>query len=153
MGQAIPDQHPAVVLRSHYVHLRALLAVALVAVVGLSVAVVIVANDADEARTAATSEPANAIERGNSGTASGGTQAAPLPRRRLDGATDVAPRYDGGPNEGSADSGPSTNAPSGPSKRQAFPGEAREAGEPTRTDFGQARYDGGPQEGTRGPGR
>jgi hypothetical protein len=89
-----------VVLRSHYVHLRALLAVALVAAVGLSVAGVIVANDADEARTAATSQPANAIERGNSGTASGAMQAAPLPQRRLDGATDVAPRYDGGPHDG-----------------------------------------------------
>jgi hypothetical protein len=31
MGKAIPTQHPAVVLRSHYLQLRALLAVALIA--------------------------------------------------------------------------------------------------------------------------
>ena len=31
MGKAIPAQHPAVVLRSHYRHLRALLAIAMIA--------------------------------------------------------------------------------------------------------------------------
>ena len=36
------------VLRSHYVHLRALLVAALIAVLGLTGAVVIVANDSDE---------------------------------------------------------------------------------------------------------
>ena len=45
MGQTIPTQHPAVVLRSHYNHLRALLAAALTAIVGLTVAVVILATD------------------------------------------------------------------------------------------------------------
>lgn len=45
MGQAIPNQHPAVVLRSRYQQLRALLAVAMVAVVGLTVAVVVLAID------------------------------------------------------------------------------------------------------------
>jgi hypothetical protein len=56
MGHAIPRQQPAVVLRSHFDHLRALLAVALVAVVGLTVAVVILASDSDGAssRSAAT---------------------------------------------------------------------------------------------------
>ena len=48
MGKAVPEQHPAVVLRSHYVHLRALLVAALIAVLGLTGAVVIVANDSDE---------------------------------------------------------------------------------------------------------
>ena len=43
MGQAIPNQHPAVVLRSRYTQLRALLAIAMVAVVGLTVAVVVLA--------------------------------------------------------------------------------------------------------------
>jgi hypothetical protein len=51
MGQAIPTQHPAVVLRSHYNHLRALLAAALIALVGLTVAVVILATDNDAAST------------------------------------------------------------------------------------------------------
>jgi hypothetical protein len=41
MGKTIPAQHPAVVLRSHYRQLRALLAVAMIAVVGLTAAVVI----------------------------------------------------------------------------------------------------------------
>jgi hypothetical protein len=43
MGQAIPNQHPAVVLRSRYRQLRALLAIAMVAVVGLTVALVVLA--------------------------------------------------------------------------------------------------------------
>ena len=51
MPQTVPTQHPAVVLRSHYRHLRALLAIALVAVVGLTVAVVSLATD-DGATTA-----------------------------------------------------------------------------------------------------
>ena len=43
MSQAISTQHPAVVLRSRYQQLRALLAVAMIAVVGLTAAVVILA--------------------------------------------------------------------------------------------------------------
>jgi hypothetical protein len=45
MGKAISAQHPAVVLRSHYRQLRALLAIAMIAVVGLSAAVVILATN------------------------------------------------------------------------------------------------------------
>jgi hypothetical protein len=45
MSQAVPAQHPAVVLRSHYRNVRALLAIAMIAVVGLSVAVAILATD------------------------------------------------------------------------------------------------------------
>jgi hypothetical protein len=45
MGQALPNQHPAVVLRSRYTQLRALLAVAMVALIGLTVAVVVLAID------------------------------------------------------------------------------------------------------------
>ena len=44
MSQPISPQHPAVVLRSHYMQLRALLAVAMIAVVGLTVAVAILAD-------------------------------------------------------------------------------------------------------------
>jgi hypothetical protein len=47
MGQVIPSQHPAVVLKSHYKNLRALLAAALIAIVALAAAVVILANDDD----------------------------------------------------------------------------------------------------------
>jgi hypothetical protein len=46
------------VLRSHYRHLRALLVIAMIAVVGLSVAVVVLANDdAGSARTATPVSP------------------------------------------------------------------------------------------------
>jgi hypothetical protein len=66
MGQAIPSQHPAVVLRSTYRHLQALLATALVIVIGLSVAVVILANDEENGiTTAATAQPIQSIEYGN----------------------------------------------------------------------------------------
>jgi hypothetical protein len=54
MGQAIPRQHPAVVLRSHYRQLKALLAITMIAVVGLSVAVAILATN-DESSTGTTS--------------------------------------------------------------------------------------------------
>src|SRR5918996_4427123 len=57
MGQAIPAQHPAVVLRSRYTQLRTLLAVAMIAVVGLTVAVVILAGE-HGSRTTATSAAA-----------------------------------------------------------------------------------------------
>jgi hypothetical protein len=43
MSHTVPTQHPAVVLRSNYQHLRALLAIAIVAIVGLTVAVVVLA--------------------------------------------------------------------------------------------------------------
>jgi hypothetical protein len=43
MSSTVPAQHPAVVLRSAYLHLRALLAVAAIAVVGLTLAVVVLA--------------------------------------------------------------------------------------------------------------
>ena len=70
MGKAVPEQHPAVVLRSNYNHLRALLIAALIAVLGLAGAVVIVANDDDT--VGSTSTPA--IE---SGTGSPGRGPAP----------------------------------------------------------------------------
>ena len=47
MSNAILQQPPAVVLRSHYDRLRTLLVVALIAVVGLVVSVAIVASDGD----------------------------------------------------------------------------------------------------------
>ena len=45
MAQAVPTQHPAVVLRSHYRQVRALLAIAMIALVGLTGAVVVLATD------------------------------------------------------------------------------------------------------------
>jgi hypothetical protein len=117
MGQAIPAQHPAVVLRSHYTHLRILLAVAMIAVIGLSVAVAMLAADGGPATSASPaagrSQPAGAVlvapPRGQPGAQ---LRVAPLPAgRRYDGGPDEgtrgivtrAPsaRYDGGPDEGS----------------------------------------------------
>jgi negative regulator of sigma E activity len=45
MSNTVPAQHPAVVLRSTYQHLRAVLAIAMIAIVGLTVAVVVVATN------------------------------------------------------------------------------------------------------------
>ena len=124
MGKAIPTQHPAVVLRSHYSHLRALLAIAMIAVVGLTAAVVILAT----------------IDDRDTGASSATQLSAPGPT----GST----RYDGGPEEGSANI-----APSRPplTERQAFPGLAEQARQ-TVPALG-TRYDGGPEEGSRGAGR
>ena len=122
MGQAIPTQHPAVVLRSHDTHLRILLAIAMIAVVGLTVAVVILAGD-DGPGTSATpaagrSESAATVlrvpaSRGTWGTA---LRVAPQP---------TGTRYDGGPDEGT---------------------RGNLATQPPNT-----RADGGPEEGSRGP--
>jgi hypothetical protein len=100
MGEAISKQHPAVVLRSHYNHVRVLLAIAMIAVVGLAVAVVLVARD-DGGTGTVVSAPATA---------------APASPGNI--------RYDGGPEEGSADL--ASPVVSGPG----------------------VRYDGGPEEGS-----
>ncbi|HEX5895989.1 MAG TPA: hypothetical protein VFY47_06650 [Thermoleophilaceae bacterium] len=57
MGQAIPRQHPAVVLRSHFRQLKVLLAIMLVALVGLGATVAILATD-DESSISTTATPA-----------------------------------------------------------------------------------------------
>src|ERR671925_1867589 len=76
MGEAIPRQHPAVVLRSHFNHLRALLAVALIAVAGLTVAVVILATDSDEVGGASSAQSIEPIRYGAFNPATGRAQAA-----------------------------------------------------------------------------
>ena len=113
MGQAIPTQHPAVVLRSHYTHLRTLLAIAMVAVLALSVAVAILAFD-DGSGTSAGSAAATRSDpvRTMRETPAAGLRVGQVPAgRRYDGgpeegtrgAITQAPtsRYDGGPDEGS----------------------------------------------------
>jgi len=93
MGKAIPSQHPAVVLRSHYMRVRNLLAVAMVAIVGLSAAVVAIATDDDPVQS-------NAGSAGVSAPAPSGT------------------RYDGGPEEGTrgliSGQSPTTRSDGGP---------------------------------------
>jgi hypothetical protein len=88
MGQPFPTQHPAVVLRSHFKLVSWLLAVAMAAVVALSVAVVIVANDGDEITAP---------------TASAGAAAVPnaaVHAHPLESTAPAGVRYDGGPDEG-----------------------------------------------------
>jgi hypothetical protein len=94
MGQAIPRQHPGVVLRSQFNQLRALLAVAMVAVVGLTVAVVILATDTDQVSSTSTARPIESINYGNS-TVNPST-GFPLAADRPEAGT----RPDGGPEEG-----------------------------------------------------
>jgi hypothetical protein len=79
MGHAIPRQQPAVVLRSQFDHLRALLAVALVAVVGLTIAVVILASESDEVSSTSAAKPIESTR---------GALPAQLPNTRYEPSTD-----------------------------------------------------------------
>jgi hypothetical protein len=91
MGQAIPNQHPAVVLRSHFQVVRALLAVAMIAVVGLTVAVVVLATEDEpgmSARSAALTHR------------SAPSTFDPNSIKEVPGV-----RYDGGPEEGTRGNG------------------------------------------------
>jgi hypothetical protein len=168
MGEAIPRQHPAVVLRSHFNQLRALLAVALIAVAGLTVAVVILATD-DEAGTgsATVSAPAQAgTTRYDGGPEEGTRGVVPARQPNVDARPGV--RYDGGPEEGRAD----VTAAELPkvTQQQAFPGLAGQARDaqsdpsPAVKDYSMngatgdvapepqaqtgSRADGGPEEGS-----
>ena len=59
MSNTISAQHPAVVLRSSYLHLRALLAVATIVIVGLTVAVVVLSINGGNSATASTAASSN----------------------------------------------------------------------------------------------
>jgi hypothetical protein len=128
MSHSISPQHPAVVLRSHYVQLRALLAIAMIAVVGLTAAVVILATDGDEVSSTSSATPTEELRYGGFDPGAGRPESAPLPQREHP----LSSRYDGGPEEGSRGVRPSSAATSPP------------AG---------IRHDGGPEEGTSGLGR
>jgi hypothetical protein len=71
MSHQISQQHPAVVLRSHYVHMRALLAIAMIAVVGLTITVVLLATRENSTASASLPTPATS-SLGTSGTSAGG---------------------------------------------------------------------------------
>jgi hypothetical protein len=103
MGQAIPRQQPAVVLRSHFNQLRALLAVALIAMAGLTIAVVVLATD-DDADTV--SGPA-ATTRHDGGSEERSRGIVPACPPRPGWSCSPSARSDGGPEEGSADVSPS----------------------------------------------
>jgi hypothetical protein len=100
MGQVIPRQHPAVVLKSHYNALRGLLAAALIAIVALGATVAIVANDNDNDAGAPAKATASQPQQLPAGTRFDGG-----PNEGTRGITsNVAPapgtRFDGGPDEG-----------------------------------------------------
>jgi hypothetical protein len=173
MGKAIPAQHPAVVLRSHYNHLRALVAAAMIAVAGLTVAVVILANDSDQVSGTSVARPIESLNYGDFNPATGRPDSTST---RYDGgpeegtrgavpARQPGVRYDGGPEEGTAAltqrSAPATFDPN--SIKQP-PGVRYDGGpeEGTRGALSSdapsnaipgTRYDGGPEEGSRGSGR
>jgi hypothetical protein len=140
MGQAIPRQQPAVVLRSQFNQLRALLAVALIAVAGLTAAVVILAAD-DEVSTSGTSaealsglspqermrvEALSKLSPPQISSAFGhGIAVQPAARQPNVDASPGA-RYDGGPpSEGSADVTPAELPKV--TQQRAFPGLAGQA--------------------------
>jgi hypothetical protein len=163
MGEAIRSQHPAVVLRSHYNHMRALLAVAMIAVVGLTGAVVILATDDDPGTSAGSATQASTPSPAGSTRYDGGPGkgTAAIIQRSAPATFDPnsikeAPgvRYDGGPDEGTR--GPLT-APSSPSTRYDGGPEEGTRGAPSSDATSNAvpgpRYDGGPEEGTRGSGQ
>ena len=182
MGKAIPAQHPAVVLRSHYKQLRALLATAMIAVVGLTAAVVILATNDDRDTSASSaaqvSAPGPAETRYDGGPEEGtrGVIAARQPVVRYDGGPEegsraIVPaqqpttRYDGGPEEGSAAlTQRAAPATVDPDSIKSPPGARYDGGpeEGTRGALASdahsnavpgTRYDGGPEEGSRGSGR
>jgi hypothetical protein len=102
MGQALPTQHPAVVLRSHYEQLRALLAVAVIAVVSLTAAVVVLATHDDSgagsgaATQVSTPDPTGSTRYdGGAEEGSRGALSAGAPSNEAPGT-----RYDGGAEEG-----------------------------------------------------
>jgi hypothetical protein len=107
MGQAVPGQHPAVVARSQFNLLRALLAAALIAVIGLTVAVVILASDEGRLSDTSSATPTGHINYGGFDPATGRPETAPQAKREAQapaGSTRyVVPttRHDGGPEEGS----------------------------------------------------
>lgn len=99
MSPTIPSQHPAVVLRSHYQHVRAMLAIAMIAVVGLTAALVVVATDGDSPRVTRSSAPAATSSQPGDVRYDGG------PEEGTRGVRSPSPsglRYDGGPEEGSS---------------------------------------------------
>jgi hypothetical protein len=79
MAQAIPGQHPAVVLRSHYRLVRALFAVAMIAVVALTATVVIVASDGNGVSGTSSAQPGHSIDYGGFNPTTGRPGSAPLP--------------------------------------------------------------------------
>jgi hypothetical protein len=162
MGKAISAQHPAVVLRSHYRQLRALLAIAMIAVVGLTAAVVILATNDDRDTSAGFATQLSAPGPNGNTRYDGGPEEG---SRAIVPARQPSTRYDGGPEEGTAAltqrAAPATVEPdsikSPPSVR--YDGGPEEGSRGTLSSNASSnavrntRYDGGPEEGSRGSGQ
>jgi hypothetical protein len=140
MGKAIPTQHPAVVLRSQFNVVQALLALAMIAVIGLSAAVVIVANDDESAGTSSASQ-IESIDYGGFNPATGRPLAAPLPQSEAQAPAGTT-RYDGGPEEGSR----------GMSAKDYGQNSATGEVAPVPAQPDTPRFGGGAEESQRGPG-
>jgi hypothetical protein len=162
MDQAIPTQHPAVVLRSHHRQLRGLLAVAMFAVVGLTIAVVILATDDDRDLSAGSANTPSALTPQEQRWSAYDEAIGALTPKQLAAAfssASVAPgaRYDGGPEEGTRGV---VSAPHPGVRYDGGPDEGTAAltqrSAPATFDSNSiksppgVRYDGGPEEGTRG---
>ena len=156
MGQVIPRQHPAVVLKSHYKAVRALLAAALIAIVALAATVVILANDDDQVSgNTSSAQPIESINYGGFNPATG----KPVQQEALPNGT----RFDGGPDEGtrglstSAVPAPGTRFDGGPDEGTRGPqsyweqADARTSYQPAPDEGFKARA-GGPQVIPVGPG-
>ena len=100
MGQPIPAQHPSVVLRSQFKLVRTLLILAMAALLACSAAVVILANDDDQANPISKAAPAVQEQQLPAGTRfDGGPEEGTrglATQQRLPATT----RFDGGPEEG-----------------------------------------------------
>jgi hypothetical protein len=141
MGQPIPAQHPSAVLRSHSNLVRALLIIAMAALLACTAAVVILANDEDQISTATQATPHGQVQ-------------PQLPAgTRFDGGPDegtrglaaqrqlpVGVRFDGGPDEGSRGATSYYSSPNQRSSYQPAPADSSKdrAGGPTMIPQGPA---------------
>ena len=161
MGKAIPAQHPAVVLRSHYRQLRALLVIAMIGVVGLTAAVVILATNEDHDISAGSATQLSAPGPTGNIRYDGGPEEG---SRSIVFAQQPSTRYDGGPEEGTAAltqrAAPAIVDPdsierSSPARYDGGPDEGTRGALSSNLSSNAApgaRYDGGPEEGSRGSG-
>jgi hypothetical protein len=101
MGNAIPAQHPAVVLRWHLQIVRAALAAAMIAVVGLSIAVVMVATDTQLVSSTRSASAVYPPHYGSFNPEVWQQESAPLAQEEHAVQSSIgSTRYDGGPEEG-----------------------------------------------------
>ena len=148
MGNAISSHHPAVVLRSHFNLVRGLLATAMIAVIGLSAAVVILATQDDRETSPASATQVSTPSPGAGTRYDGG----PEEGTRVVSSRPPGVRYDGGPEEGTATltqrSAPATFDPNSiknpPGVR--YDGGPEESGVAAAIAAGSGRPDGGPDE-------